>query len=162
MKRLFEDVIGRNELLRDYKRYNYEAALIGIWTPGDYNRFQMVEPELINEYNKARDYFSAGIRQEFWDTEDNVPGYDTISPSQALELAGFINDNQSRTFIIHCDAGQSRSAGIALAVECIVSHGGNRYQAGLSPSFTDTERYSPNRKVYDKIMQAWDTLEHPY
>ncbi len=155
MKRLFENVISRNELILDYKQYNYTAALISLWTPGDWIDFQETEPEIIKSYNKARDYFETSIRQDFWDTEDNVPGYETISAEQAKELVDFIKDNRDRTFIIHCDAGQSRSAGVALAIECILNHAGDRYQAGLSSSFTDGERYSPNRCVFDKIMTAW-------
>ncbi len=158
MKRLFEDVVSRSELLQDYKRYDCEAALISIWTPGDYLKFQETEPQLIEDYNKVKDYFKISIRQDFWDTEDNVPGYDTISEEQALELAEFIEDNRQRTFMIHCDAGQSRSAGVAMAVECILNNDGNTFAFALSPSFTDDDRYSPNRKVFDKIMTAWDLL----
>ncbi len=162
MKRLFEDVISRTELMYSYKKYNYEAALIGIWTPGDYEMFQEKEPQVIKDYTKTQKYFQRSIMQDFWDTEDNVPGYLTVSPSQALALAEFIEENRDRTFMIHCDAGQSRSAGVALAIECILNHDGDRYQAGLSPSFTDEERYSPNRKVFDKIMNAWDALKRPF
>ncbi len=159
MKRLFENVISRNELILDYKQYDYTAALISLWTPGDWIDFQETEPEIIKSYNKARDYFETSIRQDFWDTEDNVPGYETISEEQALELVHFILDNRDRTFMIHCDAGQSRSAGVALAIECILNHAGNQFAFALSPSFTDHERYSPNRRVFDKIMTAWEAGE---
>ncbi len=154
--RLFEAVLGRNELIGVYKSLDYEAALISIWTPGDYERLKVTNPEAFQEYTRMDKFFTTKIRQEFWDTENNVPGYDTISPEQANSLVDFIIMNTGRTYAIHCDAGQSRSAGVALAIECIIKHNGDRYQAGLAPSYTDHERYSPNRKVHDIIMDAWD------
>ncbi len=156
MRRLFEAVIGRNEMMRDYKMLDYDAAFIGLWSPGDYDDLEKKEPAIYLDYQRTMTFFKRNIRLEFWDTEDNVPGYDTISSKQADTLVDFIDQNLDRTFAIHCDAGQSRSAGVALAIECIIGYKGNRYLAGLDSSYTDAERYSPNRKVFDKIMDAWD------
>ncbi len=156
MRKLFEGVVSRKGLLNTYKQYDYTAALISLWSPGDYTKFEKKEPEYIKDYIKVKDYFDTSIRQEFWDTEDNVPGYPTISKEQADKILEFILGNKDKTFIVHCDAGQSRSAGVALAIECIVEYDGDRYLAGLSPSYTDDERYAPNRKVFDKIMDAFD------
>jgi len=156
MRRLFEDVVSRGVLMENYKSYDFEAAMIGLWSPGDYEKLLKEDPEYIKHYQKVQQFFKQSFRQEFWDTENNVPGYDSINPNQADALVEYIVDNYKKTFIIHCDAGQSRSAGVALAIECIVKHGGNRYQAGLDNSWTDQERYSPNRYVFDTLMDAWD------
>ena len=155
--RVISDVISRRELLNNYRTYNYEDALIGFWSPGDWEK---ADEETLNSYKKAQSFFVANIRQDFWDTEDNVPGYDTISESQADELVRFIYNNQNRRFVIHCDAGQSRSAGAALAVECILKCNGDRYAFSLEAPFVGSNpRYTPNRKVYDKIMDAWDRFQ---
>jgi predicted protein tyrosine phosphatase len=137
----------------------YDTFLIAIWTPGDYQKIKKNEKNYFEEYQSMLRYFDSYIKMEFWDTEDNVPGYDTISEKQALELATVILANPDKKFVIHCDAGQSRSAGVALAVECILNYNGDRYQFGRSASFVSKPRYSPNRKVYDKIMDAYDKLK---
>jgi predicted protein tyrosine phosphatase len=159
MSRVIEGVMARSQLVNTYAMYNYESALISIWSPGDYEKFQRTEPTLIEDYEKMRKFFKTNIRQEFWDTEDNVPGYDTISKEQAQEIVNFILINHDKKFIIHCDAGQSRSAGVALAVECILEYNGDKYEFSKNTSYVSLPQYSPNRKVYDKIMEAYENAK---
>jgi predicted protein tyrosine phosphatase len=130
-----------------------DTLVIGIWSPGDYEKLQKEDLDYIDFYEKAFKAFNESIRLEFWDTEDNVPGYPTISKEQAQELVDFILKNANKKFVIHCDAGQSRSAGVALAVECLLDHDGDKYSFSQSGAFVDKPEYSPNRRVYDKILQ---------
>lgn len=154
--KVISGVLSRSQLIDTYTLFDYQDALISIWSPGDFKKFQSTDPELIEDYEKMRKYFETSIRLEFWDTEDNVPGYDTISEEQAQDIIRYILDNQYRKFVIHCDAGQSRSAGVALAVECILKFNGDRHQFALAGAFVDEDRYSPNRKVYEKIMDKFE------
>lgn len=162
MKKIFESVESRKELLRNYRMYDYEDALISIWSPGDYTKLINEDPKSIKDYEKMRSFFDIHIRQEFWDTEDNVPGYDSISAEQAKDLAEFIVTNKDKKFVIHCDAGQSRSAGVALAVECIIKYNGDKYlfsTAKETPFVGRSPRYSPNYFVYDKIITEYHKLK---
>lgn len=97
--------------------------------------------------------FSDSIQMKFWDVEKDFGKYKPISKSQALKLRKFILKNKSKKFLIHCMAGQSRSAGVACAVECLVNFDGNAYdyQTGHS-DVKSHKRYSPNYTVFDRLI----------
>jgi len=53
-----------------------------------------------------------------------------ISWEQGKELKEFILKNSNKSFLIHCTAGISRSAGVALAIECLIEYEGvKRYHS---------------------------------
>jgi len=99
--------------------------------------------------------FKDSIRVKFWDVEEDIDEYKVISDSVAKELHDFIIKNKNNKFLIHCKAGQSRSAGVGMAVECLINHDGDKYQYILKGSdITKNPRYSPNFTVYDKIVNS--------
>ena len=104
--------------------------------------------------------FKDNIRLKFWDIEEDFGNYKIISDDVAKELQDFIVKNIDNRFIIHCRAGQSRSAGVGKAVECIKFFGVGdeakyNYQTSFSSEISAHSRYSPNLTVFDKVIQDY-------
>lgn len=166
MQKKENTVIGvdsRKDFIEGYEKYPKDAVLIGIWSPGDMLKLYNGNDQELNElekYNSVVNHFKDTIIVDFWDTENNVPGYPSIDEKTAISLIKFIDKHMDSKFVIHCDAGQSRSAGTSMAVECIVDYFGDKYTYSQSNKFVDTkpEQYSPNRYVYDKIMETYEKV----
>jgi protein-tyrosine phosphatase len=103
------------------------------------------------------------MKIQFWDVEDTIGKYEPISKSQALELRHFIikmfEEYDHPKFLVNCMAGQSRSAGVAKAIECLFYFGiGDEakydYRTGFSSEIDTHIRYSPNLTVFDRIIDC--------
>ena len=144
---LFEGILSKDE----FQRMNYKnefctdnLVLISIHDP-DREQF----PDLILQDYK--DY----LQIAFWDIETSKDNQEPITPEQGTILKEFIQRNKDSRFLIHCSAGISRSAGVGLAVECIVNCNGNKYEFSTSNStIKEHKRYSPNYKVYDTVIDS--------
>lgn len=72
----------------------------------------------------------------------------------AKQIMGFVNCfNEIDTILVHCDAGQSRSAGVAAAIAKFFNGDDNEFFSG--GGMYGTPRYTPNRLVYRKILEAF-------
>jgi predicted protein tyrosine phosphatase len=88
------------------------------------------------------------LRLKFHDIESPIGGYSHFTSSQAASIRAFIESNHSTdTIVCQCEAGISRSAGVAAALtkyygmdETIIFTGG---------------RWMPNILVYQKLLQAF-------
>lgn len=149
---LFEGVMGINEFLTYQETLTIEArqhiALISITEPDNNNYVSDNKVQTIG--------FADVIETKFWDVEHPIGDkYLPLSAEQGKELREFISKNKDKKFLIHCKAGQSRSAGCAKAVECLVKFNGDVYEYRTSPSEIDKfDRYSPNQTVFDKIVNS--------
>lgn len=67
---------------------------------------------------------------------------------QAREIAKFIWLNYAKVerFIIHCEFGQSRSSGVAAAI--------NQYYVGSSGGIFGNRAYNPNPTCYEYVLKA--------
>jgi predicted protein tyrosine phosphatase len=76
-------------------------------------------------------------------------GDGVFSDEQAVQIVDFVERIKDKVngFLIHCEAGVSRSAAVAAAIELIVN--------GSSDRILNDRRYSPNQCVYRKLIQAW-------
>ena len=98
--------------------------------------------------------FSDVLQINFWDIESTMGDTEVISQEQGNIIRDFILKNKDKQFLIHCAAGVSRSAGVGMAVECLVNHNGDKYQYSLNGSdIVAHTRYSPNYTVYDTILK---------
>jgi predicted protein tyrosine phosphatase len=103
---------------------------------------------------------TAGVlRLSFYDFDaavhvnsDTIEGIDEdmlFSDAQAKQIAEFVFDHRDvERFIVHCDAGRSRSPGVAAAVCKIIT--------GDDKEFFD--RYKPNMRVYRKTLNACNDI----
>jgi len=142
---LFEGVIGKMDYLNLYNADVLDksnTALISIHDPD-----RMVHPDIKLEG------FADVLQIQFWDIEEAFGNYKPITKEQGKIIRDFIEANKDLRFLVHCAAGQSRSAGVGMAIECIVNFDGNiyNYQTGDS-DIKKHPRYSPNYVVFDKIM----------
>jgi predicted protein tyrosine phosphatase len=68
---------------------------------------------------------------------------------QAAEIVDFVEriKDKVKGILVHCEAGVSRSAAVAAVIELVLNGSNERV-------FQD-RRYSPNRYVYRKLLNAW-------
>lgn len=144
----FHAVYGQMDYLKDYNGDTIpnkeEMALIAIKDPG-----QTPHPA------EKIQGFADVLQIQFWDIEESLGRYEAITKEQGSIIEDFIIKNKDKRFLVHCAAGQSRSAGVACAIECIANYDGDSYgyKTGYSAiKAFDSDRYSPNWTVYDAII----------
>ena len=104
--------------------------------------------------------FKDSLRVKFWDIEEDFGNYKIISDEIAKKIQDFIVKNIDNRFIIHCRAGQSRSAGVGKAIECLKFFGKGEeakynYLTSFNSEISAHSRYSPNLTVFDKIVKEY-------
>jgi predicted protein tyrosine phosphatase len=79
-------------------------------------------------------------------TPETIAKYDLFRPDQAKQILDFVTENWDKVdaFLIHCEAGVSRSPAIAAAITKIAGGEDTYY----------FRHYSPNRYVYKTILEA--------
>lgn len=151
-----EAIISRNEIIEliDANHNMSDLVLISISEPvlEGYNDEALTDSQVAN--------FKDSLRVKFWDITDPIGHYDIISDETALLLQQFILSHISDRFIIHCRAGQSRSAGVGKAIECIKHFGIGEtakynYQTSFSSEIDTHPRYFPNLTVFNKLIKDY-------
>ena len=76
-------------------------------------------------------------------------GEGLFSHEQAVQIINFVEGIKDKIngFLIHCEAGVSRSAAVAAAIELMLN--------GSSERIFQDRRYSPNAYVYRKLLEVW-------
>lgn len=143
---LFLGIVGRKEV-EHFTKFDYDLSnvvLISVTDPGS-------NPL---DSNVTKNFFES-LNIQFWDIEEKIGNYDVLTNEQAIELNKFIMQNKDLKFLINCEAGISRSAGVGLAIECLINYDGSLYDHQTSHSDIKAHpRYSPNRVVYNKIVST--------
>ena len=105
---LFEGIMSKNEFLEYQAELSLEdranIVLISISEPFD--------SEFVSDDKTTVIGFHDVLEMKFWDIEEDFGRYKTLSDRQGVKLRKFIKKNKDKKFLIHCKAGQSRSAGI--------------------------------------------------
>ena len=151
-----EKRIGNKEDLEEFikKLENKFEKIKNSGGVDDYNSFPIDDDLLIRVYDH--------ITVSFWDIEEEIGSYKPIDDKNAYEIAKFIFKHKNEIgnkhkVLIHCSAGISRSAGVGMAVKCIVEHDGDKYDFSLFPcAITQMTRYYPNLVVFDKIVEQYN------
>lgn len=126
-------IMSRNEAKRySYKKNIPESAIVSIYSNGD---------------TPCRFYNNRNIKViKHWcfdDLDDNRG----ITQHQANEIAQFtLKHKDIDTLIVHCDAGISRSAGIAAAI--------SKWNFGSDGWVFDSNLYHPNMRCYNFMISA--------
>lgn len=140
-------VISRNELIKNHNKIpKKDLVLISILQPG----IESFDLDIIGDFKKFRTFKFFDITQ---DDEENTT-LKVISDEIAKEIKNFILENKDERFLIHCMAGQSRSAGVARAIECLTLFDGNvyDYKTCFTSEIEKNPRYTANLTVFDKIV----------
>lgn len=145
---LFHAVYGKLDYLKDYN-----AGTIP--NKEDMVLISILDPDMMPLPSIKTEGFADVKQMQFWDVEEDLGRFTAITNEQGQELRDFIYKNKDKKFVVHCAAGQSRSAGIACAIECIVNFNGMdyNYKTGYS-DVKSYKRYSPNYTVYDAIIKT--------
>lgn len=98
-----------------------------------------------NHFNEdAKNNIKSILRLQFFDVDSPDPG--TITEDDAKRIADFAFywKDKVDTIIVHCEAGQSRSAGAAAAIL--------KAFTGHDEQIFDNPKYTPNRTVYRSVL----------
>jgi predicted protein tyrosine phosphatase len=145
-------VVGKYELMGVAKSSPEELkdlVLISIQDPDD-------KVDLSFTHSK----FKEVLHIKFWDVEYALANYEPINDDQAKEIITFILDNLDSKFVVHCEAGISRSAAVGVVIDCINLFRGslkNMEKVGNNP-ILNHRRYAPNALVIKKLLQAYREL----
>lgn len=155
--RTIEAVISREEIrcaIQQNVLDKENLVLISVGEPGESYSNSILTKEEIQGFKDV-------LQIEFWDVEEDLCGYTVITDEEAKIIQNFILANlqkdQETRFIINCQAGKSRSAAIAKAIECIKFFGiGEKakyeYKTCFNSEISAHSRYTPNLTVFDKIV----------
>jgi predicted protein tyrosine phosphatase len=139
-------VVGKEEICGVIDLYTSvisNISLISITDPDG----STLPRSIVNKFKNA-------LEISFWDVEEDFCSYTVITPEQGSDIKKFINEND--IFLVHCEAGISRSAGVAKAIECIKWFNGDVYEYETSSrdnSIRNHQRYSPNYTVFKTVMR---------
>ena len=137
--------ITTNEEAKEYlKRKSY------LLETEDYNFLPINE----NLKKKLKDI----LEVRFWDIEEKIRNYDPIDEKEAEKIVNFILKHENSLkkrktkILLHCSAGVSRSAAVALAVKAIVDFEG---EIPKNCEILNFKRYKPNFFVAKKIIEIY-------
>ncbi len=140
-------VMSRSEAVRYcYKPHNEQSVIVSICDP--YMRYTS------KPFSSKENGVVAVLPVSFADADGpgidvygrNATANDIMQDSDAKQIAEFVRKYQDKTVIVHCDAGISRSSGVAAAI-------GNYFNRDDSVFF-DSGRYRPNMWCYRKMLNA--------
>ena len=84
---------------------------------------------------------------QFFDLDNTYPIKKGLMEfKDAKKIAEFVSYYKDKIIIVHCDAGQSRSAGVAAAL--------SKYYNNDDSEYFDNPRFTPNMWCYRQIMNA--------
>lgn len=128
--------MNRTDAVRySYRPQNERSAVISISTPNEeYNG---------NIHSSIYNGISGVLRLWFDDVES---GQDCIQKEDAEKIKRFVEAHKEDQIIVHCDAGISRSAGIAAALM--------KYYNGDDTPIFDNPRYCPNMLCYRTMLNV--------
>jgi predicted protein tyrosine phosphatase len=138
MKKKLDIIVCNRD--RSEKPFDFKHIMISISCPND-------PVELPNSANRISVLFL-----KFHDFNKPIEGYKIFDEEDAKRIIDFVNMNQGSKedwkLVVHCDAGISRSAGVA---------------AALSKIFNDDDKYFfkhylPNSLVYNTILKVYDEM----
>lgn len=103
--------------------------------------------------------FSGIIRMKFDDIEQDDFWHgkflNAMKPWQAKEIVDFVNKVEDKIdfLFVHCEAGVSRSAGVAAAISLV--------KFGTDKEFFNSGKYSPNMNCYKLTLEAFGYKTDP-
>ena len=145
-------VMNRKNAVQYSKQKNSEhTVMISISDP----RMIYESEAIVNKENGILDI----LRLSFSDADHKgldvygnyVDESDLMTDEDARKVADFVQKYTDVTILVHCDAGISRSAGVAAAIL--------KYYTGEDSKVFKSGRYYPNMWCYRKTLNALQTSE---
>lgn len=126
-----------------YTDYSSDKAIISISTPGD----EKAEFDSNNE--TIKDILYLELYDISYNSQEIFKGYEPMSDEDAIKIKDFVLKWKDKvdTLWVHCDAGISRSAGVAAGI---------LESLGEDNSYIfDSKMYFPNLLCYRKTLNAF-------
>ena len=128
-----------------YTDYSSDKAIISISTPGD-------EKTEFDSNNKTiKDILYLEFYDISYNSQEIFKGYEPMTDEDAVKIKDFVLKWKDKvdTLWVHCDAGISRSAGVAAGIlEAL----------GKDNSYIfDSKMYFPNLLCYRKTLNSFNT-----
>lgn len=126
-----------------YTDYSSDKVIISISTPGD-------EKAEFDSNNKTiKDILYLEFYDISYNSQEVFKGYEPMSDEDAVKIRDFVLKWKGKvdTIWVHCDAGISRSAGVAAGILEVLGED-NSY-------IFDSKMYFPNLLCYRKILNAF-------
>jgi predicted protein tyrosine phosphatase len=136
-----------NAINLSYKDFEGDKIIISIRDPFN-------EQAQFNEGNSSiKEILYLSFYDISSETKDIFDGYTSMSPDDALKISKFIKKWKDKVDYIwvQCEAGVSRSAGIAMAIM--------KYLNMDLSSVKDSNLYSPNMLCYNLTKTAFENLD---
>ena len=161
--KIVRGILSRKQVERIGRNPNYylkNTLLISILNPIE-DSPNNIKPLPKHILHRFRSYLTV----RFFDVEQPVD--DKIIPITddiAEKIAKFIlkyKDNLGKKYdlLVHCEAGISRSAAVAMATECIVLYDCDIDEYLVSkPALLTSDEYNPNMFVFRKIVEIANSL----
>ena len=134
-------ILNRKEAKKfSYKPHDFKTAIISIT---DTDKADVIFEK--NEVNGIR----AVLRLKFDDVERDYKNEHCITKEDAENIVKFVNKNKNKVdkFIVHCEAGVSRSAGVGAAIMKALN--GDDWDVFKNPL------KCPNMKCYRTVLNAF-------
>ena len=134
-------ILNRKEAKKfSYESHDFKTAIISI-TDTD-------KADVIFEKNEANG-IKAVLRLKFDDVERDYKNEHCITKEDAENIVKFVNKNKNKVdkFIVHCEAGVSRSAGVGAAIMKALN--GDDWDVFKNPL------KCPNMKCYRMVLNAF-------
>lgn len=128
----------------EYSMQKHDEASVVISINGVYDTIAQI---VKTEQNNIRDIL-------FLRFDDTDTGALAINKLDTLKIKNFVNKHKSMSnMIVHCGAGQSRSAGVAAAIL--------KYLYNDDTQIFNNRRYTPNMKCYRAVLETFmeDTFD---
>lgn len=148
-------IVGREELQSEPFDEEFYSNITRL--PNELVFITISDPNKPNVDDKG--YFKDKLELKFWDVEEDIGNYTPINITQAKEIYDFIITHKDAEFLINCEAGVSRSAGVGLAIEYLLR---DKYIYPKWEHFPSKVlshwRYTPNMTVFNMIISFEDTV----
>jgi hypothetical protein len=143
-------IVGREELQAESFDVDYYDNILNL--PSDLCFISISDPH--KDFIKTNGYFKDELFLKFYDVEEPIGNYVPITDEQAKYIYDFIIKNKDSMFLINCEAGVSRSAGVGLAIEYItrdifIFEKWEHFPSKVLSHY----RYEPNMTVFNKIIK---------
>jgi len=130
------------------KHHDTPSAIISIATPHALYRDFVYK----NTKNNVKDILEMTFADADAPNTPDVYGTivseeDLLSAEQVKQIVEFVKKNKNYDIIVHCDAGISRSSGVAAAIL--------KYYTGDDSQIFDSRWFAPNMWCYRKVLEGF-------
>lgn len=141
-------VMNRQEAIRYcHKKNSKESAIISISDPYNFYTSQVFRSKENKVVDILRLYFCDADRVGVDVYGRKVTEDSLMNDYDAQKVCDFVKANDNVDIIVHCDAGISRSAGVAAAIM--------KYLTGSDMEIFKNGKYQPNMWCYRKVLSKF-------